>query len=116
MRLIFMGTPDFAVPTLVELAARGHDIVAAYTRAPKPGGRGLDLQPTPVEREARRLSLPVHTPKTLKDEKAQQDLRALNADVAVVVAYGPVLSQGGCRGARLRWCRLTVVLSLRRRR
>ncbi len=57
MRLIFMGTPDFAVPTLVELAARGHDIVAVYTRAPKPGGRGLDLQPTPVEREARRLSL-----------------------------------------------------------
>ena len=56
MRLIFMGTPDFAVPTLVELAARGHDIVAVYTRAPKPGGRGLDLQPTPVEREARRLS------------------------------------------------------------
>src|SRR6476659_1246855 len=88
MRLIFMGTPDFAVPTLVELAARGHDIVAVYTRAPKPGGRGLDLQPTPVEREARRLSLPVHTPKTLKDEKAQQELRALDADAAGVVAYG----------------------------
>src|SRR5689334_1376484 len=91
MRLIFMGTPDFAVPTLVELAARGHDIVAVCTRAPKPGGRGLDLQPTPVEREARRLSLPVHTPKTLKDEKAQQELRALDADAAVVVAYGLIL-------------------------
>ncbi len=91
MRLIFMGTPDFAVPTLVELAARGHDIAAVYTRAPKPGGRGLDLKPTPVEREARRLSLPVHTPKTLKDEKAQQDLRALDIDAAVVVAYGLML-------------------------
>lgn len=91
MRLIFMGTPDFAVPTLVELAARGHDIVAVYARAPKPGGRGLDLQPTPVEREARRLSLPVHTPKTLKDEKAQQAFRAHDADAAVVVAYGLIL-------------------------
>ena len=55
MRLIFMGTPDFSVPTLIELAARGHEIVAVYTRAPKPAGRGMDLQPTPVEREARRL-------------------------------------------------------------
>jgi len=91
MRLIFMGTPDFAVPTLVELAARGHDIAAVYTRAPKPGGRGLDLKSTPVGREARRLSLPVHTPKTLKDEKAQQDLRALDIDAAVVVAYGLML-------------------------
>ena len=91
LRLIFMGTPDFAVPTLVELAARGHDIAAVYTRAPKPGGRGLDLKSTPVGREARRLSLPVHTPKTLKDEKAQQDLRALDIDAAVVVAYGLML-------------------------
>src|SRR5689334_7537284 len=101
MRLIFMGTPDFAVPTLVELAARGHDIVAVYTRAPKPGGRGLDLQPTPVEREARRLSLPVHTPKTLKDEKAQQELRALDADAAVVVAYGLILPKSVLEAPRL---------------
>ena len=101
MRLIFMGTPDFAVPTLVELAARGRDIVAVYTRAPKPGGRGLDLQPTPVEREARRLSLPVHTPKTLKDEKAQQDLRALGADATVVVAYGLILPKAVLDAPRL---------------
>jgi methionyl-tRNA formyltransferase len=101
MRLIFMGTPDFAVPTLVELAARGHDIVAVCTRAPKPGGRGLDLQPTPVEREARRLSLPVHTPKTLKDEKAQQELRALDADAAVVVAYGLILPKAVLEAPRL---------------
>jgi len=101
MRLIFMGTPDFAVPTLVELAARGHDIAAVYTRAPKPGGRGLDLKSTPVGREARRLSLPVHTPKTLKDEKAQQDLRALHIDAAVVVAYGLMLPKAVLDAPRL---------------
>ena len=91
MRLIFMGTPDFAVPTLIELAARGHEIAAVYTRAPKPAGRGMDQQHTPVERDARRLVLPVHTPKTLKDDDAQKAFRADNADAAVVVAYGLIL-------------------------
>jgi methionyl-tRNA formyltransferase len=91
MRLIFMGTPDFAVPTLLALAGAGHDIAAVYTRAPKPAGRGMALQPTPVEREARRLSLPVLTPKTLKDEAAQAAFRAYQADAAVVVAYGLIL-------------------------
>jgi methionyl-tRNA formyltransferase len=91
LRLIFMGTPDFAVPTLLDLAARGHDIVAVYTRAPRPAGRGLELQPTPVEREARRLSLPIHTPKTLKDAAAQEAFGAHGADAAVVVAYGLLL-------------------------
>jgi methionyl-tRNA formyltransferase len=91
LRLIFMGTPDFAVPTLLELAGRGHDIAAVYTRAPKPAGRGMELQPTPVEREARRLGLPVLTPKTLKTEEAQAAFRAHGADAAVVVAYGLIL-------------------------
>ncbi|MBI3702541.1 MAG: methionyl-tRNA formyltransferase [Rhizobiales bacterium] len=92
LRLIFMGTPDFAVPTLLALASAGHEIAAVYTRAAKPGGRrGLELQPTPVEREARRLGLPVRTPKTLKDAAAQAELRALDADAAVVVAYGLIL-------------------------
>jgi methionyl-tRNA formyltransferase len=91
MRLIFMGTPDFSVPTLIELAARGHEIVAVYTRAPKPAGRGLAEQPSPVEREARRLGIPVHTPKTLKDGSVQDEFRALNADAAVVIAYGLIL-------------------------
>jgi methionyl-tRNA formyltransferase len=91
LRLIFMGTPDFAVPTLIELAARGHEIVAVYTRAAKPAGRGMGVQVTPVEREARRLSLPVLTPKTLKTEAAQAEFRAHSADVAVVVAYGLLL-------------------------
>ncbi len=91
LRLIFMGTPDFAVPTLIELAARGHEIAAVYSRAPKPAGRGMELQPTPVEREARRLGVPVLTPKMLKDEAAQAALRAHKADAAVVVAYGLIL-------------------------
>jgi len=91
MRLIFMGTPDFAVPTLLELAAAGHEIVAVYTRAPKPAGRGMDLQPTPIEREARRLGLPVLTPTTLKTAEAEAAFRAHQADAAVVVAYGLIL-------------------------
>jgi methionyl-tRNA formyltransferase len=91
LRLVFMGTPDFAVPTLIELAAAGHDIAAVYTRAAKPAGRGMDLQITPVEREARRLALPVFTPKTLKDEAAQATFTTHEADAAVVVAYGLIL-------------------------
>lgn len=94
LRLIFMGTPDFSVPTLLELVAHGHEIVAVYTRAPKPGGRrGLQLQPTPVEEAARKLGVPVLTPKTLKTEQALEEFRAFDADAAVVVAYGMILPQ-----------------------
>jgi methionyl-tRNA formyltransferase len=91
MRLIFMGTPDFAVPTLLELAAAGHEIAAVYTRAAKPAGRGMELQVSPVEREARRLGLPVLTPATLKTAEAEATFRAHQADAAVVVAYGLIL-------------------------
>jgi methionyl-tRNA formyltransferase len=91
LRLVFMGTPDFAVPTLIELAARGHDIAAVYTRAPKPAGRGMEMQVTPVEREARRLKLPVFTPKTLRDAEVQVTFQSHQADAAVVVAYGLIL-------------------------
>jgi len=91
MRLIFMGTPDFAVPTLIEIVGRGHEVVAVYTRAPKPAGRGMDLQVTPVEREARRFGLPVLTPKSLRDDEAVAAFRAHGADAAVVVAYGLIL-------------------------
>jgi len=101
MRLIFMGTPDFAVPTLVELAARGHEIAAVYTRAPKPAGRGMDVQHTPVEQEARRLALAVHTPRSLKDEEAQAAFRTHNADAAVVVAYGLILPKSVLEAPRL---------------
>jgi methionyl-tRNA formyltransferase len=91
MRLIFMGTPDFAVPALIEIAGRGHRVAAVYTRAPKPAGRGMALQPSPVEREARRFGLPVLTPKTLRSDEALAEFRAHQADAAVVVAYGLIL-------------------------
>ena len=93
LRLIFMGTPDFAVPTLLELVAHGHEVVAVYTRAPKQAGRGLKVQPTPVEQEARRLGLPVLTPSTLKTAEAVAEFRAHHAEAAVVVAYGMILPQ-----------------------
>ncbi len=93
LRLIFMGTPDFAVPTLLELVAHGHEIAAVYTRAAKPAGRGMKLQPSPVEQEARRLGIPVATPATLKTAEAEAELRAHHAEAAVVVAYGMILPQ-----------------------
>jgi methionyl-tRNA formyltransferase len=88
-----MGTPDFSVPTLQRLAADGHDIAAVYTRAPKPAGRGMKLQATPVETEARKLGLPVLAPKSLRNAEAVAAFRAHRADAAVVVAYGLILPQ-----------------------
>lgn len=93
LRLIFMGTPDFAVPTLLELAAHGHEIVAAYTREPKPAKRGMKLQETPVALAAKQLGIPVLTPKTLKTSEALTEFAAHQADAAVVVAYGMILPQ-----------------------
>jgi methionyl-tRNA formyltransferase len=86
-----MGTPDFAVPTLSAIVGRGHQVTAVYTRAPKPAGRGMALQPSPIEREARHLGLPVLTPKTLRTADAEAAFRAHGADAAVVVAYGLIL-------------------------
>src|SRR5882724_6707028 len=91
MRLVFMGTPDFAVPTLIEIVGRGHEVVAVYTRSAKPAGRGMEMQVTPVEREARRFGLSVLTPKTLRTDEALAEFRAHKADAAVVVAYGLIL-------------------------
>jgi methionyl-tRNA formyltransferase len=91
LRLIFMGTPDFALPTLVEIVGRGHDVVAVYTRAPKPAGRGMELKETPIAREARRFGLEVLTPATLRTAEAADAFRAYGADAAVVVAYGLIL-------------------------
>src|SRR3954468_22861454 len=93
LRLIFMGTPEFAVPTLLALHGHGHDIAAVYTRAAKPAGRGMKLQPTPVEREAARLGIPVLTPTSLKPPEAEATFRAHLADATVVVAYGMILPQ-----------------------
>jgi methionyl-tRNA formyltransferase len=91
LRLVFMGTPEFAVPTLIEIVGHGHDVAAVYTRAPKPAGRGMELQVSPIEREARRFGLEVLTPKTLKTPEAQQTFAAHDAQAAVVVAYGLIL-------------------------
>jgi methionyl-tRNA formyltransferase len=91
LRLIFMGTPEFAVPTLLEIVGRGHDVAGVYTRAAKPAGRGMALQPTPIEREARRFGLQVLTPATLRSADAVAAFRAHRADAAVLVAYGLIL-------------------------
>jgi methionyl-tRNA formyltransferase len=91
LRLVFMGTPDFAVPTLLELVGSAHDVAAVYTRAPRPAGRGMALSPSPVAREAERFGVPVLTPRTLKDADAAAAMRAHGADAAVVVAYGLIL-------------------------
>ena len=91
LRLVFMGTPDFAVPTLAALVAQNHDVAAVYTRAPQPAGRGMELRPSPVEREARRLGIAVLTPKTLRTPDVQAAFGAHGADAAVVVAYGLIL-------------------------
>jgi methionyl-tRNA formyltransferase len=91
LRLVFMGTPDFAVPTLVEIVGGGHDIAAVYTRAPQPAGRGLAPKLSPIAHEAERFGLPIVTPKTLKENDAAETMRAHGADAAVVVAYGLIL-------------------------
>jgi methionyl-tRNA formyltransferase len=88
-----MGTPDFAVPTLVEIVGGGHNVVAVYTRAPRPAGRGLPVAPSPVAREAEWFGLPVFTPTTLRGPGAADAMRAHGADAAVVIAYGLILPQ-----------------------
>ncbi|MBX3597656.1 MAG: methionyl-tRNA formyltransferase [Rhizobiaceae bacterium] len=102
LRIIFMGTPDFSVPTLRALAQAGHEIVAAYTQPPRPAGRrGLETVPSPVQAEAERMGIPVRSPLTLKDAAGQETFRALGADVAVVVAYGLLLPEAILNGTRL---------------
>ncbi|MEM6889309.1 MAG: methionyl-tRNA formyltransferase [Pseudomonadota bacterium] len=93
MRIIFMGTPAFSVPVLQALVAAGHDITAVYTQPPRPAGRGKQPRPTPVATAARALSLEVRHPISLKSADALSDVAALNADLAVVVAYGLLLPQ-----------------------
>ncbi|MCA1369215.1 methionyl-tRNA formyltransferase [Bradyrhizobium sp. BRP14] len=101
LRIIFMGTPEFSVPTLLTLAGAGHEIVAVYTQPPRPGGRrGLDLKKSPVHEAAERLGVPVLTPVNFKDAADRQVFRDFNADVAVVVAYGLLLPEGILSGTR----------------
>jgi methionyl-tRNA formyltransferase len=93
MRLIFMGTPDFAVPTLNALVAAGHDVCAVYSQPPRPANRGKKLTPSAVQVRAEELGLVVRTPLSLKNAEAQAEFAALNANVAVVAAYGLILPQ-----------------------
>jgi methionyl-tRNA formyltransferase len=91
MRIVFMGTPDFSVPTLTEIVSAGHEVVAVYTRAPKPAGRGQAERKSPVHDTADAFGIPVFTPRSLRGEEEQAQFAALEADVAVVVAYGLIL-------------------------
>ncbi|MDH3579918.1 MAG: methionyl-tRNA formyltransferase [Hyphomicrobiales bacterium] len=91
MRLIFMGTPDFAVPTLAAIVGGGHEVVRVYSQPPRAAGRGQKERPSPVHAFAQAAGLPVATPVALKDPGEQNEFAALNADVAVVVAYGLLL-------------------------
>ncbi|MEM5502903.1 methionyl-tRNA formyltransferase [Ahrensia kielensis] len=94
MRIIFMGTPDFSVPTLLALVEHGHEIVACYSQPPRPAGRrGLELKKSPVHEAAEKLGIEVRTPASLKNDEQAQAFADLNADVAVVVAYGLLLPE-----------------------
>ena len=102
LSIIFMGTPEFSVPTLRSLIDAGHKIRAVYTQPPRPGGRrGLDLQKSPVHQAAELLGLPVFTPVNFRDPDERQRFRDLDADVAVVVAYGLLLPEAILTGTRL---------------
>jgi methionyl-tRNA formyltransferase len=93
MRVVFMGSPEFAVPTLDALFEAGHEVVAAYTQPPRPAGRGKGERPTAVELRAHELGIEVRSPKSLRDEARQEEFATLDAEVAVVAAYGLILPQ-----------------------
>lgn len=100
LRLIFLGSPEFAVPTLAEIVSAGHTVLAVYTQPPRPAGRGMAERKCPVHRLAEQLGLPVLTPPSLKTAAAQQQLRDHQADVAVVVAYGLILPRPALEAPR----------------
>ncbi|HET9638863.1 MAG TPA: methionyl-tRNA formyltransferase [Allosphingosinicella sp.] len=91
MRIAFMGTPEFAVPTLDALVAAGHEVAAVYSQPPRPAGRGKALRLSPVQQRAEALGIEVRTPLSLKDPDAQADFAALRLDAAIVAAYGLIL-------------------------
>ena len=93
LKVVFMGTPEFSVPTLSEILGAGHDVVAVYTQPPRPAGRGMELKPSPVHAFAEAAGLEVRHPTSLKGDEAAQAFEALDADVAVVIAYGLILPQ-----------------------
>ena len=91
MRIVFMGSPEFAVPSLNALAEAGHDLIAVYCQPPRPAGRGKADRKTAVHRRAEELGIEVRTPRTLRNEEEQERFRALDADIAIVAAYGLIL-------------------------
>jgi len=101
LRLAFMGTPDFAVPTLAELIAQGHDIAAVYSQPPRPKGRGMALEPSPVHQFAQKAGLAVRHPVSLKGDAEQAEFAALDLDAAIVVAYGLLLPKPILEAPRL---------------
>lgn len=101
MRVVFMGTPDFAVPSLEKLLAKGYDVCAVYTQPDKPKGRGHKLQAPPVKELALQHEIPVLQPSTLRKEEVQEEIRSWNADVIVVVAYGKILPKAVLDAPRL---------------
>lgn len=101
LRIVFMGTPDFSVQALEAIHAAGHEIVAVYSQPPRPAGRGMAERPSPVHAKAEALGIPVRTPRTLKDADQQALFAALNADAAVVIAYGLILPKAVLEAPRL---------------
>lgn len=93
LNVVFMGTPEFAVPSLAEIVANGHTVIRVYTQPPRPSGRGQKLTKSPVHQFAEIMGLPVETPESFRKPSVIDDLEALNADVACVVAYGQILPQ-----------------------
>src|SRR3954447_5325559 len=101
MRIVFMGSPDFAVPSLNALVEAGHEVIAAYCQPPRPAGRGKAERKTAVHERAEQLGIEVRTPRTLRDEEEQERFRALDADLAVVAAYGLILPKPVLEAPRL---------------
>ena len=101
LRIVFMGTPDFSVPTLAEILGAGHEVVAVYSQPPRPAGRGMSEQKSPVHRFADSAGIPVHHPKSLKGEAEQEAFAALGVDAAVVIAYGLLLPSAVLNAPRL---------------
>jgi methionyl-tRNA formyltransferase len=93
LKIVFMGTPDFAAPTLAEIIGQGHEVVAVYTQPPRPAGRGMAERPSPVQQLAEQFGIPALTPASLRSDEEQERFARLGADVAVVVAYGLILPQ-----------------------
>ena len=100
LRVVFMGTPDFATPVLGEILGQGHEVAAVFTRPPAPAKRGMDLTPSPVHRMAEGFGIPVFTPKSFREDGVSEGLASIGADVAVVVAYGIILPRAALEAPR----------------